>query len=94
MESVCEEPGPPEPSKVSYTDLKCFAITDIQTEGPERPAITQVQKEVADGSPAGSETSKKVPSFSIDERTTGPAPKQGNTSNGTSYITFRHCHPT
>lgn len=81
MDSVCEEAGPREPSKVCHSEVKCAAITDIQEELPECPAITDVQKEVADGAPAGSETSRKDPLSVPEERTTATAPKPGEKSD-------------
>ncbi|XP_074502757.1 arginyl-tRNA--protein transferase 1 isoform X2 [Sebastes fasciatus] len=72
MDSVCDEAGPREPSKV-----KCATITDIQKELPECPAITEAQKEVADVAPTDSETSRKDPASVADERTIATAPKPG-----------------
>lgn len=78
MDSVCEEAGPREPSKVCHSEVKCAAITDIQKEVAECPAITEVQKEVAE--PTGSETSIKDPESVQDERTAATAPKPGKKS--------------
>ncbi|KAM6922134.1 arginyl-tRNA--protein transferase 1 isoform 3-T3 [Lycodopsis pacificus] len=77
MDSVCDEARPREPSSVCPSEVKRAAITDIQKELPECPAITEVQKEVADGAPADSETSRKDPESVADERTTAAAPKPG-----------------
>ncbi|XP_029926154.1 arginyl-tRNA--protein transferase 1 isoform X3 [Myripristis murdjan] len=48
MESMCEEAGPREPKKVCHPEVEC-------------PAITEIQKDVVDAKPAGSETSRKDP---------------------------------
>ncbi|KAL7384196.1 hypothetical protein ABVT39_026075 [Epinephelus coioides] len=77
MDSVCEEAGPREPSKVCHSEVKCAAITDIQKELPECPAITEVQKEVEDAVPADLETSRRDQVSIPDERTTATAPKPG-----------------
>ncbi|XP_031728724.1 arginyl-tRNA--protein transferase 1 isoform X3 [Anarrhichthys ocellatus] len=77
MDSVCDEARPREPSSICPSEVKRAAITDIQKELPECPAITEVQKEVADGAPADSETSRKDPESVADERTTAAAPKPG-----------------
>ncbi|XP_075932647.1 arginyl-tRNA--protein transferase 1 isoform X1 [Anarhichas minor] len=77
MDSVCDEARPREPSSVCPSEVKRAAIADIQKELPECPAITEVQKEVADGAPADSETSRKDPESVADERTTAAAPKPG-----------------
>ncbi|XP_068424122.1 arginyl-tRNA--protein transferase 1 isoform X5 [Clinocottus analis] len=78
MDSVCDEAGPREPSNVCHSEVKRAAIADIQKELPECLAITEVQKEVADGAPADSETSRKNPGSVVEERTTkAAAPKPG-----------------
>ncbi|XP_051281136.1 arginyl-tRNA--protein transferase 1 isoform X4 [Dicentrarchus labrax] len=77
MDSVCEEAGLREPSKVCHSDVKCAAITDIQKEVVESPAITEDQKEVADVAPASLETSRQNPVSVPDGRTTATAPKPG-----------------
>ncbi|XP_026164825.1 arginyl-tRNA--protein transferase 1 isoform X2 [Mastacembelus armatus] len=76
MDSVCEEAGPREPSKVCHSEVKCAAITDIHEELTVA-AITDVQKEVADNLPASSDTSRKGPASVLDGKTTDPAPKPG-----------------
>ncbi|XP_035519316.1 arginyl-tRNA--protein transferase 1 isoform X1 [Morone saxatilis] len=77
MDSVCEEAGPREPSKVCHSEVKCASITDILKEVVESPAITEDQKEVADVAPASSETSRPDPVSVLDGRTTATAPKPG-----------------
>uniref|UniRef100_A0A4W6C6L4 Arginyl-tRNA--protein transferase 1 n=1 Tax=Lates calcarifer TaxID=8187 RepID=A0A4W6C6L4_LATCA len=77
MDSVCEEEGPREPSKVCPAEVKCAAITDIQKEVAECPTITEVQKEVVDAAPASSETSREDSVSAPDGRTTATAPKPG-----------------
>ncbi|GAA6214037.1 arginyl-tRNA--protein transferase 1 isoform X1 [Lates japonicus] len=77
MDSVCEEEGPREPSKVCPAEVKCAAITDIQKEVAECPTITEVQKEVVDAAPASSETSREDSMSAPDGRTTATAPKPG-----------------
>ncbi|XP_023267581.1 arginyl-tRNA--protein transferase 1 isoform X1 [Seriola lalandi dorsalis] len=77
MDSVCEEAGPREPSKVSHAEVKCPVVTDIQKEVAECPAITEVQKEVADALPTGSEMPRKDPVSVPDGRTTATPPKPG-----------------
>ncbi|KAM7409077.1 hypothetical protein PAMA_002671 [Pampus argenteus] len=77
MDSVCEETGPREPSKVCQAEAKCAAITDVQTEISERPAITEVQTEEADAAPTTSETPRKDAESLLDGRTTAAAPKPG-----------------
>lgn len=86
MDSVCEEAGPREPSKVCHSEVKCAAITDIQKELPECPAITEVQKEVEDAVPADSETSRRDQVSIPDERTTATAPKPGEKSDSLSKL--------
>lgn len=81
MDSVCEEAGPREPSKVCHSEVKCAAITDIQKEIAECPTITEVQKEVADAAPTSSETPRKDAGSLPDGRTTAAAPKPGKSSN-------------
>lgn len=78
MDSVCEEAGPREPSKVCRPEIECDTSTDIQKEVAECLAITEVQKQVAD---ASSETSRKSPVSVLDERTTATAPKPGKKSD-------------
>ncbi|XP_022599702.1 arginyl-tRNA--protein transferase 1 isoform X1 [Seriola dumerili] len=77
MDSVCEEAGPREPSKVSHAEVKCPVVTDIQKEVAECPAITGVQKEVADAVPTGSEMPRNDPVSVPDGRTTATPPKPG-----------------
>ncbi|XP_063730986.1 arginyl-tRNA--protein transferase 1 isoform X3 [Eleginops maclovinus] len=79
MEAVCDEGGPREPSKACQSEVKCAAITDIQKELPECPAITEVHEVVdaAPAAPAGSETSRTERASESDERTAAIAPKPG-----------------
>ncbi|XP_070696874.1 arginyl-tRNA--protein transferase 1 isoform X2 [Pempheris klunzingeri] len=77
MDSVCEEAGPREPSKVCHSEVKCSAITDIHKEEEECPAITEIQKEAADAATTSSETSRKDPVSVPDGRTAATAPKPG-----------------
>ncbi|XP_028279434.1 arginyl-tRNA--protein transferase 1 isoform X3 [Parambassis ranga] len=77
MDSVCEEAGPREHTKVSSLDVKCAAITDIQKKVAECPSVTEVQKEAGDAMPAGSETSRKDPVSVSDGRPAATAPKPG-----------------
>lgn len=84
---MCEEAGPREPSKVCQSEIKCDTSTssiDIQKEVAECPAITEVQKQVADAAPASSETSRKDPVSVPDGRTTATAPKPGKKSDSLS----------
>ncbi|CAI5653581.1 arginyl-tRNA--protein transferase 1 isoform X4 [Oreochromis niloticus] len=75
MDSVCEEAGPQELSKVH---LKCTALTDIQKDATEFPSTTEVQKEAADATPTGSQTSQNDPVSVPAGRTASTAPKPGN----------------
>ncbi|XP_063347678.1 arginyl-tRNA--protein transferase 1 isoform X3 [Pelmatolapia mariae] len=75
MDSVCEEAGPQELSKVL---LKCTALTDIQKDATEFPSTTEVQKEAADATPTGSQTSQNDPVYVPGGTTTSTAPKPGN----------------
>lgn len=84
MDSVCEEAGPREPSKVCQSEIKCDTSIDIQKEVAECPAITEVQKQVADAAPASSETSRKDSVSVPDGRTTATAPKPGKKSDSLS----------
>ncbi|XP_038594065.1 arginyl-tRNA--protein transferase 1 isoform X2 [Micropterus salmoides] len=77
MDSVCEEAGPREPSKVCHSEVKCAAATDIQKELAECPAISEVQKEAEEATSTGPETSRKDPVSVPDRRTTATAPKPG-----------------
>ncbi|XP_040906086.1 arginyl-tRNA--protein transferase 1 isoform X3 [Toxotes jaculatrix] len=77
MDSVCEEAGPREPSKVCPAEVKCAAPTDIQKEVAECSAIREVQKEVAEAASTGSETSRTDPVSVPDGRRTATAPKPG-----------------
>ncbi|XP_041644796.1 arginyl-tRNA--protein transferase 1 isoform X3 [Cheilinus undulatus] len=77
MDSVCEDAGPREPSKVCHSELKCASITDIEKEAAESPSITETQKDVTDAAPTSSETSRKDPASVPDGRTVASAPKPG-----------------
>ncbi|XP_067382074.1 arginyl-tRNA--protein transferase 1 isoform X1 [Channa argus] len=77
MDAACEEAGSRQPSEVCHSEVKYTAITGIQKEVAECPAITEVKKEVVDAAPTGSETSTKDPAFVPVKRTTAPATKQG-----------------
>ncbi|XP_061914596.1 arginyl-tRNA--protein transferase 1 isoform X2 [Entelurus aequoreus] len=72
MDSVCEESGAREPS----IKMPKSAITDIQKEALECPAIIVVKRNEADTTPTGSELPRKDPGSVLDRRTT-PAPKPG-----------------
>ncbi|XP_051936443.1 arginyl-tRNA--protein transferase 1 isoform X3 [Hippocampus zosterae] len=72
MDSVCEVEGPQEPSK----GIEC-AITDIQKEVAEFPAVTNVKLNEADVTPTVSEPPRKEPGSVLDGRTTVTAPKPG-----------------
>ncbi|XP_061817323.1 arginyl-tRNA--protein transferase 1 isoform X4 [Nerophis lumbriciformis] len=72
MDSVCEESGARQPS----IKMPKSAITDIQKEALECPAITIVKRNEADTTPTGSELPRKDPGSVLDRRTT-PAPKPG-----------------
>ncbi len=80
MDSMCEEAGPRELSKIRHSEGKCVGATDIQKEEAECPTITEVQKEAADSAPAGSETSRKDPVSVQEGGTTAKAPKPGEKS--------------
>ncbi|KAM9808458.1 arginyl-tRNA--protein transferase 1 isoform X5 [Syngnathus typhle] len=71
MDSVCEVVGSKEPSK----KMEC-AITDVQKELAECPAVTNVERNEADVTPTGSEPSRKEPA-SVSEGRTTTAPKPG-----------------
>ncbi|XP_049592294.1 arginyl-tRNA--protein transferase 1 isoform X5 [Syngnathus scovelli] len=71
MDSVCEVAGPKEPSK----KMEC-AITDVQKELAECPAVTNVERNETDVTPTGSEPSRKEPA-SVSEGRTTTAPKPG-----------------
>ncbi|XP_039890391.1 arginyl-tRNA--protein transferase 1 isoform X7 [Simochromis diagramma] len=75
MDSVCEEAGPQELRKVH---LKCTALTGIQKDATELPSTTEVQKEAADATPTGSQTSQNDPVSVLAGTTTSAAPKPGN----------------
>nr|XP_046258435.1 arginyl-tRNA--protein transferase 1 isoform X1 [Scatophagus argus]XP_046258439.1 arginyl-tRNA--protein transferase 1 isoform X1 [Scatophagus argus] len=77
MDSVCEEAGPREPSKMCQSEVKCAASIDIQKEVATCPAITEVQTEVVDVTPPISEASGKDLVSVIHGRTTATAPKPG-----------------
>ncbi|XP_042078787.1 arginyl-tRNA--protein transferase 1 isoform X5 [Haplochromis burtoni] len=75
MDSVCEEAGPQELRKVH---LKCTTLTGIQKDATEFPSTTEVQKEAADATPTGSQTSQNDPVSVLAGTTTSAAPKSGN----------------
>uniref|UniRef100_A0A3Q0R6W3 Arginyl-tRNA--protein transferase 1 n=1 Tax=Amphilophus citrinellus TaxID=61819 RepID=A0A3Q0R6W3_AMPCI len=75
MDSVCEEAGPRELSKLH---LKCTALTHIEKESADFPSITEVQKEATDATPTGSQTSQNDPVSVPAGRTPATAPKPGN----------------
>ncbi|XP_035767093.1 arginyl-tRNA--protein transferase 1 [Neolamprologus brichardi] len=81
MDSVCEEAGPQELRKVH---LKCTALTDIQKDATEFPSTTEVQKEAADATPTGSQTSQNDPVPVLAGTTTSAAPKPGR--NHLNYL--------
>lgn len=80
MDSVCDEVGPREPSKVCQSEIKCDISTDIEKEVAEHPAITEVQKQAVDAVPASSETSRQDPGSVPDGKTKAKVPKPGKTS--------------
>lgn len=80
MDSVCNEVGPREPSKVCQSEIKCDISTDIEKEVAEHPAITEVQKQAVDAVPASSEMSRQDPGSVSDGRTKAKVPKPGKTS--------------
>uniref|UniRef100_A0A3Q4HBF9 Arginyl-tRNA--protein transferase 1 n=1 Tax=Neolamprologus brichardi TaxID=32507 RepID=A0A3Q4HBF9_NEOBR len=86
MDSVCEEAGPQELRKVH---LKCTALTDIQKDATEFPSTTEVQKEAADATPTGSQTSQNDPVPVLAGTTTSAAPKPGR--NHLNYFLFLNC---
>ncbi|XP_030604646.1 arginyl-tRNA--protein transferase 1 isoform X1 [Archocentrus centrarchus] len=75
MDSVCDEAGPRELSKLH---LKCTALTHIEKESADFPSITEVQKEATDAAPTGSQTSQNDPVSVPAGRTPATAPKPGN----------------
>lgn len=82
MDSVCDEVGPREPSKVCQSEIKCDISTDIKKEVAEHPAIAEVQKQAVDAVdavPASSETSRQDPGSVSDGRTKAKVPKPGKT---------------
>lgn len=74
MDSLCEEAGPQELRKVH---LKYTALTGIQKDATEFPSTTEVQKEAADATPTGSQTSQNDPVSVLAGTTTSAAPKPG-----------------
>lgn len=76
MDSVCEVEGPQEPSK----GMEC-AITDIQKEVAEFPAVANVECNEADVTPTVSEPPRKEPVSVPDGRITATAPKPGTKSH-------------
>lgn len=66
MDSVCEEAGPREPTKVCQSDLKVVANADIKDEVPNCSAATEVQKNSED-STAGSSENSQNDSASVSE---------------------------
>lgn len=77
MDSVCEEAGPREPSKVCQSEIKCDTSKDVQKEVADGRAITEVHKLAAGATPASSETPGNDP-VSVPERRPATAPKPGN----------------
>lgn len=74
MDSVCDEAGPRELTKLH---LKCTALSDIQKEAADFLSIAEVQKEAADATPTGSQASQKEPTSVPAGRTPASAPKPG-----------------
>ncbi|XP_014828367.1 PREDICTED: arginyl-tRNA--protein transferase 1-like, partial [Poecilia mexicana] len=66
MDSVCEDAGPREPTKVCQSDLKVVASADIKDEIPNRSAAEEVQKNSV-GSTAGSSENSQNDSASVSE---------------------------
>uniref|UniRef100_A0A3P9NW09 Arginyl-tRNA--protein transferase 1 n=1 Tax=Poecilia reticulata TaxID=8081 RepID=A0A3P9NW09_POERE len=66
MDSVCEEAGPREPTKVCQSDLKVDASADIKDEIPNCSAAEEVQKNSVD-STAGSSENSQNDSASVSE---------------------------
>ncbi|KAM4607903.1 LOW QUALITY PROTEIN: arginyl-tRNA--protein transferase 1 [Polymixia lowei] len=64
MDSLCEEAGPREPAKVCHPEV-------------EVPAVADIQKEVFEAKPAGSEASRKEPPPVPDGRPPATVPKPG-----------------
>uniref|UniRef100_A0AAX7SCK0 Arginyl-tRNA--protein transferase 1 n=1 Tax=Astatotilapia calliptera TaxID=8154 RepID=A0AAX7SCK0_ASTCA len=58
--------------------LKYTALTGIQKDATEFPSTTEVQKEAADATPTGSQTSQNDPVSVLAGTTTSAAPKPGN----------------
>lgn len=81
MESVCEEAGPQELSKVCHSKIVCSTSSNVQKEVAVCPTIEEFQKQVADIAPSSSETVRKDPKPIQDERTAATAPKPGKTCN-------------
>ncbi|KAM4729413.1 arginyl-tRNA--protein transferase 1 isoform 2-T2 [Anableps anableps] len=77
MDSVCEEAGPREPSKVCQSDVKLAAISDVKQEVPNCPAPAEVQKKSVDSTAASSENSQKDSASVSDAGTAAKAPKPG-----------------
>ncbi|XP_014826073.1 PREDICTED: arginyl-tRNA--protein transferase 1 isoform X2 [Poecilia mexicana] len=77
MDSVCEDAGPREPTKVCQSDLKVVASADIKDEIPNRSAAEEVQKNSV-GSTAGSSENSQNDSASVSEGgTDAKAPNPG-----------------
>ncbi|CAJ1067828.1 arginyl-tRNA--protein transferase 1 isoform X2 [Xyrichtys novacula] len=75
MDSVCEEAGPRGPSRPS--ELKCPAVSELQTEPAESSDIPEAQKEVPEAGPTGSDTSRTDPESGPERRMMTSAPKPG-----------------
>ncbi|XP_017279859.1 arginyl-tRNA--protein transferase 1 isoform X3 [Kryptolebias marmoratus] len=73
MDSVSQDAGPRETTKVCPSDLKCAAITDLPQEVPKCPAVVEV-RESEDSTATSSESSQRNPLALPNERT---APKPG-----------------
>lgn len=81
MESVCEEAGPQELSKVCHSEIVCSTSLNVQKKVAVCPPIAVFQSQAADIAPSSSETVRKDPKPFQDERTAATAPKPGKICN-------------
>lgn len=90
MDSVCEEAGPRDPTKVCHSEAKCPAIADIQKEVVECPAVTDTPNEIpVAATTTTSETPRTEPISVPDGRTAASTPKPGNLSNPLSIHWYK-----
>lgn len=81
MDSVCEEAGPQEPTKVCQSDLNVAADSDIKDEVPNCSTAAEVQKNSVDSTVESSENSQNDSASVLEEGTDTKAPKPGKKKN-------------